>query len=133
MPYADKDKRNAYLRQRRVDPSVRASRADADARWRAKYPERRQYINRAYSLRRKYGLSVADYERMLGDQNGACAICGVAHGSPDVGVLVVDHMHCSGRVRALLCRKCNGGLGMLRDNPDLLDAAASYVRKHAAH
>lgn len=81
---------------------------------------------------RKHGLSPEDYDRMVGQQDGKCAICGKSPGETD-GVdryrLVIDHNHATGKVRALLCDFCNRGLGIFFDDPDLMVAAATYVRR----
>lgn len=66
------------------------------------------------SLRKSYGISLKKYETMLTHQRGVCAICGIsyAHKSGDVlQPLVVDHNHTSGKVRGLLCSRCNTTLG----------------------
>ena len=57
---------------------------------------------------------------------GYCIICG------DIGNTVVDHDHRTGRVRGSLCQRCNIGLGHFRDDPDLLEFAAMYVRGECA-
>ena len=44
-------------------------------------------------------------------------------------MLVIDHDHETDRVRGMLCRRCNAALGMLRDDPAIMDAAADYVRR----
>jgi hypothetical protein len=74
-------------------------------------------------LRRKYGIASSDYEKMFKEQLGKCFICG---SSPER--LCIDHCHTTGRVRGLLCKSCNGALGMLRDNADYALAAAEYLR-----
>jgi hypothetical protein len=73
---------------------------------------------RAYSLRRRYGITAQDADAMLAAQGGLCAICGAAPAGR------VDHDHETGAVRALLCFNCNGGLGQFRDDPAVLRAAA---------
>ena len=61
-------------------------------------------------------------------QNGLCAICK----QPELGrLLSVDHCHSTGQVRALLCLKCNVGLGNFGDDQNLLLQAAEYLRRHA--
>ncbi|BCJ30236.1 recombination endonuclease VII [Actinocatenispora sera] len=78
--------------------------------------------SREYHLRRRYGIGVADFERMLAEQGGVCAICGRA--APEH----VDHDHVSGGVRGILCFNCNGGLGHFRDDVEHLAKAISYLR-----
>jgi len=82
-----------------------------------------------YQTMRKYGLGVAEYRDMLAAQDGRCAICLRS----DTGVrLCVDHSHVTGRVRGLLCRKCNTGIGMLDDSQDNLTRAKAYLARHGA-
>ena len=74
-------------------------------------------------LRRTYGLTIDEYERLVDAQGGGCAICG--DGPLDGQSLHVDH---SGQiVRGALCVRCNNGLGQFKDEPDLLTRAADYV------
>ena len=70
-----------------------------------------------------YGLSTSDYDRLLAECEGRCGICRKAT------KLVVDHDHATGRVRGLLCGGCNKGLGLFRDDPEALVAAAGYLRR----
>jgi len=79
---------------------------------------------RTYHLRRRYGITAEEADAMLVEQGGLCAICMAA---PAVHV---DHDHATGKVRALLCFNCNGGLGQFKDDPAVLRAAADYVRFH---
>lgn len=84
--------------------------------------------HRELYLRRKYGISVAEYESLLDKQKGVCFIC---KASPDTmyrKILAVDHDHESGRIRGLLCNHCNQGLGHFRDSPELLEAALAYIK-----
>ena len=80
--------------------------------------------SRTYHLKRRYGITAADADAMLEAQGGVCAIC---RSAPAVHV---DHDHSTGKVRALLCFNCNGGLGQFRDNPAVLQAAVFYVQHH---
>jgi hypothetical protein len=80
---------------------------------------------RELHLRRNFGLSIDEYERLLEQQGGGCAIC---QSPPTPGIsLHVDHDHGSGEIRGLLCFRCNNGIGLFRENPDLLQDAARYV------
>lgn len=83
-------------------------------------------------------ISDEKYAAMLAAQGGLCALCGLPertkanNGSGDVRRLAVDHDHRSGRVRALLCARCNSAIGHLREDPNLARAVADYLERHAA-
>ncbi len=79
---------------------------------------------RRRSRLRRYGLSEADYQKLLTQQNGVCAICGQA---PTKAPLSVDHDHATNKVRGLLCINCNMALGQMNDNPEWLRRAADYL------
>lgn len=119
-----KDCRNAINRAHVAKD--RARRQESMLRWRAENPERYAQSVRAYTLR-SYGLSLEDYDRLHAEQGGVCAICGDEE--KDGWSLSVDHCHSTGRVRGLLCRRCNVGLGLMRDRPDLLRLAADYLQQ----
>ena len=80
-----------------------------------------------YHLKRMYGLTKDDYDRLLEAQNNGCAICG----NPcDIHKkLSADHDHQTGRVRGLLCHRCNTGLGCFRDDPNRLLKAVEYLMR----
>lgn len=77
----------------------------------------------SYKLKRLYNMSLVEYQTLTALQEGLCAICKCKE------KLVVDHCHTRGKVRGLLCQKCNLLLGHAKDNPQILDTAASYLRK----
>ena len=95
-------------------------------RWRAQNPER--YAAARAAERTAYGLSVEELDAMLARQGGRCAICRDEPGDRRLGV---DHDHATGRVRGLLCPRCNMALGLFRDNADALRAAAGYLERQA--
>lgn len=83
--------------------------------------------NRVYNLQARYNLDPDDYELWSEMQDHVCAICG-AEQDP----LCVDHDHEAEErgvmiVRGLLCNRCNMGIGLFRDDPDLLKSAAEYL------
>lgn len=91
------------------------------------------YYSKNWHLKRKYGITIEDFKAMLCSQEGVCAICKEFETVKENGrvrALHVDHCHDTGKVRGLLCDSCNRGLGKFKDNPDLLDKAAQYLRKH---
>ncbi len=94
-------------------------------------PEYREH-QKALSRRSRYGIERAEYERMLDEQSGCCAICDEPPDPDGVRAasrLHVDHNHTTGAVRALLCNKCNRGLGYFQDDPVLLQAAIRYLER----
>jgi hypothetical protein len=98
-------------------------------RWREKNPAKIERATRASNLVRRFGLTLAEYEAKLAGQNGACAICGR---TTDVRGrrFAVDHDHQTGKIRGLLCFRCNNGLGCYDDNELLLLRALKYLREH---
>ena len=94
-------------------------------RWRKRYPEKRKEYERSREMRKNYGISPEDYERLFRRQQGKCAICGKEQTSKR---LAIDHSHETDKIRGLLCTRCNVGLGMFQDDPELLIAALGYLR-----
>ena len=102
-------------------------------------PEKRRRQSREYyaahadearvsSRKRLYNISSGQYDLLLVSQGGVCAICG----SPPNGMaLAVDHNHETGEVRGLLCSNCNVAIGLMKDDPDLLQKAIDYVRMYS--
>lgn len=86
----------------------------------------RQRQARAHSLR-PYGIGIADYEAMLERQGGRCAICRADEPGHGHVVFAVDHDHETGGNRGLLCRNCNTAIGLLRDDPEVIRGAATYI------
>lgn len=96
-------------------------------------PVKRRRTWRARTRRSKsWGtkLTPHDYTAKYNEQNGACAIGGMPETVNSVA-LAIDHDHATGAIRGLLCRRCNTGLGLFRDNPDLLRKAAAYLEKYS--
>ena len=106
-------------------------RNDASARWRKTHAVERKNYARRIALR-SHGLSVEQYEELLFQQDGKCAICHL----PSRFTLQVDHDHscCSGVyscgrcVRGLLCVSCNRALGLFKDNTSMLKEAIAYLQ-----
>lgn len=82
-----------------------------------KYPKTRFKVHK---------ITERDYLARVESQEGKCAICGTLLGIK----LVIDHCHEKKKIRGLLCRTCNSGLGMFKDSPKLFFAAIAYLRKH---
>jgi hypothetical protein len=73
-------------------------------------------------FKRDYGISHAEVEAMRVDQEGKCAIC-----DKYFEKLCIDHHHGTETVRALLCQKCNKGIGLLKECTTTLLAAVKYL------
>lgn len=82
--------------------------------------EQRKEARKITRLKSRYALSHEQFNKMLDEQDGTCAIC-------KKPAVVVDHDHSTGEVRGLLCPQCNSGLGFFEDNPTLLSKAAEYL------
>lgn len=80
-------------------------------------------------LQKKYGITLEDKEAMIASQGGKCLIC-----TSDLDCFThshVDHDHKTGKVRGILCRFCNLGLGAFKDKIDSLKSAINYLSNHA--
>ena len=84
--------------------------------------------DRKVDLKRRYGISEIQYQSMLKQQDGKCALCR----SEDIGRkgavhFCVDHNHNTGDVRGLLCHNCNVVLGKIKDSKEWLHRALQYL------
>jgi len=77
-------------------------------------------------LMAKFNMSLDDYNKLFQEQNGCCAICG-KHQSELKKSLGVDHDHTTGKIRGLLCVKCNIAIGMFDEDLIMLDNAKIYL------
>lgn len=75
---------------------------------------------------KRYGITKEEYETMYKKQNQSCWVCKKQCLSGQY--LSVDHCHKTGKVRGLLCKKCNSALGMLDDDIELLETAIIYLK-----
>lgn len=108
-------------------------------KWELENHERRIEINSEYRKRNRhllnekqrqynYGITPDEYRGLLITQNNCCPICGNTFGS-NKGDIHIDHNHITGKVRALLCGKCNCGLGYFKESVDNLMSAIAYLEK----
>ncbi len=115
-----------YNRDRLKDPGTR----EAHRLWRAQHDS----YERAKRVRYLYQVDEAE---LLAAQGGGCAICASTEPGGRWGTWHVDHDHrccvgpktCGSCVRGLLCANCNTAIGKFGDRPDVLDAAANYLRR----
>jgi hypothetical protein len=112
-------------RAQKATPEYRTKAREYSARkWRtdSAYRKRHREAVRRYKRRKKYGITEAEYRELKRASKGRCAICNRK------ARLVIDHDHITGKVRGLLCDKCNGGLGCLDDNIAGLRRAIKYLK-----
>ena len=76
--------------------------------------------SRRSHLKRNFGITLEEYNILLEKQEYKCAICNGYETSYRNEVLSVDHNHNTNKIRGLLCNTCNRGLGLFKDNEDLL-------------
>ena len=88
----------------------------------------KRIADRKSYLKRKYGMTVEQYDAMLKAQGGGCFICGRPP-REDIS-LHVDHDHSTGRVRGILCFCCNNALADFKEDPQLLQKAITYLAAH---
>lgn len=119
-----------------------ASRA-ISARYRAAHPDRIEAYQRserfkevqwkAY-LKRCYGITPEQYYDLRNKQDGRCALCTnpfdplQPNGKPSKGTHI-DHDHRTGKIRGMLCGKCNRGIGMFNEDVGLLRKAIEYLER----
>jgi hypothetical protein len=121
MPYATKEQKREYMRGYLT-------------RWRKKNPDKerakqlRHYIAHRPDLRRNYGITLDDLNRMVAAQDGKCALCGAP-----LKRNYVDHDHATGKVRGVVCCRCNIRLSAV-DDTEWMEKARQYKEKsHASH
>jgi len=95
-------------------------------------PRRQQILDKQIDsqMMRLYGIGLDDYNTMLEDQGGKCAICGTSEPGHGGNRFCIDHCHTTGKVRGLLCMPCNVSIGHLKDNVQLIENALNYVKVH---
>lgn len=89
-------------------------------------------MERVRELKRRFNMTVEQYEELLASQDGRCAICRKPETAPDRRTgearrLAVDHCHTTNAVRGLLCFRCNSAIGRIEESIPLLDAMRTYL------
>lgn len=100
-------------------------------KWRDNNKDKTTLYNWKHKIKRLYGLTTKQWEIKFNGQKGCCMICGI-HQNELKSKLSVDHNHVTGKVRDLLCHRCNLLVGQFELNPGLLDTIAEYLERHNA-
>lgn len=90
------------------------------------YGQRNIHKRKGYVLKSRYGIDQSAWDAMFAAQGSVCGICGSAEHS-DHRTWHTDHDHSTGKVRGILCARCNHLLGHARDNPHILSKAIDYL------
>lgn len=127
-----KECRNAHSRQYYKDnPDKRISLNKRQTENRKKYYDSPEGVisSRRAHLKRKYNITLEEYNQMSESQDNKCKICGQENMDGRYEVLAVDHCHTTGKIRGLLCGNCNLALGNFKDDIQLLKNAIIYLTK----
>jgi hypothetical protein len=96
-------------------------------KWREANKEQDALVMLKARLKRKYNLSIEEYESLIESQNNSCKVCGTPAKNNTKGKLYIDHCHTTNKVRGLLCMKCNSALGLLNDDKKLIQNLLDYL------
>ena len=99
-------------------------------KYREENKEKLLEIERKSKLKRAYGITPLQYDEMFEAQNKSCAICGTKKPGGRTKLFFIDHCHSTGKVRGLLCMRCNTGLGLFMDSKKFLANAISYLKEN---
>lgn len=149
MPYKDKEVLKKYkaawhqANKERLRPKSKINRKVYEKRHpdKIRAKAKRHYIkhkdkmnekNREYWVKygryRFYGVEPEEFDTMYSEQEGKCRICSI-----DIPLrgreTHIDHDHVTGKIRGLLCRSCNLGLGFFKDNIELMEKAVEYLKE----
>ncbi len=118
--------------QRRYRKKYRATYLEHGRNYRQRNREKIRQQQRFSRIKRKYGLSETQYLALYRSQNSCCPICLIsleicACGSNNEHTAFVDHDHITGRIRGLLCYRCNRALGGFKDRISFLERAIKYL------
>lgn len=119
----------AYCRaykQRHPEKFTAEYRREGRKKYAEKHREKIREFHKHYSRLRNYGLTPEAYDQMLKSQDGACAVCSKTLGTRPH----VDHDHVTGKVRGILCARCNSGLGHIDRREEWLKKAQAYLAAH---
>lgn len=114
------------------NPQVAIANRARAKRWKENNQERYALLGKAKHLRRKFGITLIEYQNLLDSQRGVCFLCKNPekiknHISKKTSSLAVDHCHKTGKIRGLLCFKCNTTIAHIENNPDIYQIIRGYL------
>jgi hypothetical protein len=117
--------REAYIKSDKYQTSHKA----VTKKWQEDNRAYKSEQVREWQYRKKFGITIQEYNVMLAEQNNSCAVCERSQ-TDFKRKFAVDHDHKTGKVRRLLCDNCNHALGMVNDNPIILQKLILYLEKY---
>ncbi len=120
-----RERRREY--QRRFRATHAAYGRERSKAWRYANPDKVKYMDRRGQLRRRYGLTPAEFEALVMQQEGMCKICRKLL-EPGRNTHV-DHDHDTKVIRGVLCGQCNVLIGMAHNSPGILEQAITYLKE----
>ena len=122
---ANKEKIKEKAKKHREKPGQREKNAKNSKKWREDNKEK--LIDK--KLKYSYGINLDEYNDIFKKQGGICVICRRPQSAVE-RKFAVDHDHVTGKVRGLLCSRCNLGLGKFMDDINLLYSAIDYLKSN---
>lgn len=120
---------SSFAKKRKgLQPKCRECSNRHNREWYAANREARRVHDRAYNLRKAYGLTLEAFDQLWSRAEGRCETCG-GQLRPGRNGHAVDHDHSTGEVRGLLCPSCNLAIGKMRDDPAIARRIASYLER----
>lgn len=128
-----KEKLKAQIKKYKIENKEKVE--ESALLWRNKNPDKVKRYQRASNLKQSFGISIKEYDQMAEKQNNLCAICEkpetfIHHRTNRPAKLSVDHCHATSKVRQLLCKKCNSGIGLFNEDVNVIQNAIKYLEKH---
>lgn len=120
------DKMREYHKNYSSEYRKTEKRKNYEAAYRKANSAKRKVQMRKWRLMKVFGLSSEEFDVMLVNQCGVCAICKTSEPT-GAGTWHIDHCHSTGKIRGLLCSKCNHVLGLVNDDPQILLSAINYL------
>ena len=115
-----KEEEKEYFKQYRIKNKERIK----------KYRDSNKKKQKEYDLKKKYGITQEQYNELYNKQNGCCIVCKKPQ-SELKKILCIDHNHKTGKVRGLLCDNCNSGIGLLKEDINILTNAINYLKDNS--
>jgi len=128
-------KESYYARPNKKISGYKYRKSLRGAETRKRYVQTAEYkFNRwRYWIKSEYNLTPEQYDKLLQAQGDACQICGkpeTACNQYGLMRLAIDHDHTTGKIRGLLCQKCNQAIGLTGENVEILKQIIKYLGQY---